>query len=114
MNDDDFLPSVPHAHSLDGNYKLELWSGDITNAKGKVTMHATKKDMMKLYNDPRIREYVDACRESYKERHPGRMLKELSKPRGYQKSGVAISLSNKRIYAEQMPTAICFKTWCQK
>lgn len=28
-NDDDYWPSVPHGHSLDGNYKLEIWSGNI-------------------------------------------------------------------------------------
>lgn len=27
-NDDDYWPSVPHGHSLDGNYKLEIWSGN--------------------------------------------------------------------------------------
>ena len=36
--DDDDHPSVPHGHSLDGNYKLQLWSGNIFNVQnGKIS-----------------------------------------------------------------------------
>ena len=44
--DNDNLPSVPHGHSLDGKYKLEIWSGKIYNIQsGKLEYIAKKKDM---------------------------------------------------------------------
>lgn len=53
-NDDDYWPSVPHGHSLDGNYKLEIWSGNIYNLHtGKLEYKAKQKEM-KNYSNMRI------------------------------------------------------------
>ena len=48
-NDDDYWPSVPHGHSLDGNYKLEIWSGNIYNLHtGKLEYKAKQKRNEKI------------------------------------------------------------------
>lgn len=76
--DNDNLPSVPHGHSLDGKYKLEIWSGKIYNIQsGKVEYIAKKKDMKALQQYPGFIEFVKECREEYKERNPDIVLPKL-------------------------------------
>ena len=77
--DNDNLPSVPHGHSLDGKYKLEIWSGKIYNVhSGKVEYIAKKKEMKALQNYPGFMEFVKECREEYKERNPAIVLPALT------------------------------------
>ena len=76
--DNDDHPSVPHGHSQDGNYKLELWNGNIYDIKtGKVEYRAKRKEIKKLYNYPGFLDFVKDCRSEYKKRNPSIMLPEL-------------------------------------
>ena len=44
--DDDYRPSVPHGHSTDNLYRLQLWTGNIYEAQtGKLKYKAKKKDI---------------------------------------------------------------------
>ena len=81
--DDDDHPSVPHGHSLDGNYKLQLWSGNIFNVQnGKIEFKAKRKDMTNLYNLPGFQKFVSECRDEYMKRNPSIVLPTLMY-RGY-------------------------------
>ena len=76
--DDDDHPSVPHGHSLDGNYKLQLWSGNIFNVQnGKIEFKAKRKDMTNLYNLPGFQKFVSECRDEYMKRNPSIVLPTL-------------------------------------
>lgn len=66
--DADFLPSVPHGHSLDGKYKLSLWDGKIYKKKQFVGQ-ASVNEMRMLYNDREMRKFVYEARKAYKEIH---------------------------------------------
>ena len=77
--DDDFSPSVPHGHSQDGKFKLQLWTGNIFNVStGKLEYRAKRKDMTALYNHPGFLEFVKECRTDYASRHPSVTLPELA------------------------------------
>ena len=81
--DDDDHPSVPHGHSLDGNYKLQLWSGNIFNVhNGKIEFKAKRRDMKKLYYLPGFQACVSECRDEYVKRNPSIVLPTLMY-RGY-------------------------------
>ena len=83
--DDDDRPSVPHGHSTDNLYRLQLWTGNIYEAQtGKLKYKAKKKDIKALYNYPGFLEFVNECREEYMKRHPSITLKPLSY-KGYRK-----------------------------
>lgn len=82
--DDDFNPSVPHGHSLDGKYKLELWSGIIYEVlTGKSYGVARSKDMQRLFTYDGFQEFVEKCRSEYAERHPGFVLPDLTPNKGF-------------------------------
>ena len=77
-NDDDYWPSVPHGHSLDGNYKLEIWSGNIYNLHtGKLAYKAKQKEMNKLQQYEDFQDFVSICREEYAKRNPSITIPEL-------------------------------------
>lgn len=77
--DNDYNPSVPHGHSLNGLYKLQLWSGNIYEIRsGKLKYKAKKKDMNALYNYPGFLDFVEECRKEYTVRNPAIVLPELS------------------------------------
>ena len=89
--DNDNLPSVPHGHSLDGKYKLEIWSGKIYNIQsGKLEYIAKKKDMKALQNYPGFMEFVKECREDYMERNPAIVLPKL------------VATSRRRLYYQRI------------
>ena len=76
--DNDNFPSVPHGHSIDGKYKLEIWSGKIYNVQsGKLEYIAKKKDMKALQQYPGFMEFVKECRKEYRERNHAICLPEL-------------------------------------
>lgn len=82
--DADINPSVPHGHSLDGKYKLELWSGAIYEiSTGKLWGTAKMKEMSTLYRLPGFREFVMECRDEYVKLHPGMTLPPLSANSGF-------------------------------
>ena len=74
--DADYNPSVPHGHSKDGKYKLELWSGKIYE-DNRLVGYAKKKEMDALKKVKGFLEFVDECRQIYQERHPTITLKPL-------------------------------------
>ena len=77
--DDDNWPSVPHGHSIDGKYKLELWSGNIYEISTRqLVFRARKKDMKNLIAYPGFLEFVKECRKEYKHRNPITPMPELS------------------------------------
>ena len=77
--DDDPWPSVPHGHSKDRKYKLQLWSGNIYNKKtGKLEYKAKSKDMKALREYPDFIEFVEECRKSYKLRNPSTDMRKVS------------------------------------
>ena len=76
--DADYRPSVPHGHSLDGKYKLELWTGDVYDCRtGKLVMHAKEKEMITLYNYPGFIDFVHECRDEYHKMFPNVEIKPL-------------------------------------
>ena len=80
--DPDPYPSIPHGHSLDGKYKLELWTGNIINIQtGKKCGKASDKEMKQLYNCPGFADFVDMCRDEYRRIYPQNPIKELTLPR---------------------------------
>jgi len=77
--DADYNPTVPHGHSLDGKYKLELWSGRIYEiSSGKMYGISRSKEMRALYVFPGFREFVEECREEYRKMHPTINLQPLT------------------------------------
>ena len=82
--DDDYNPTVPHGKSLNGRYKLELWSGNIYEiATGKLYGKAKVKEMEALYNLRGSKEFVEQCREEYKGLHPSMTLPPLTANSGF-------------------------------
>ena len=82
--DADFNPSVPHGHSLngkslDGKYKLELWSGKIYDqSTGELKGVAKPKDMLRLYQTDGFQDFVSECRAEYAKNNPHMQLPPLS------------------------------------
>ena len=92
--DNDDHPSVPHGHSQDGKYKLQLWNGLIYEIQtGQVRYKAKRKEMTALYNYPGFLDFVNECRAEYVNRNPAIKLPELLY-RGY-KSGRRKTVVNK-------------------
>lgn len=82
--DHEFNPSLPHGHSLDGRYKLELWSGCIYEVStGKVCGTAKSKDMERLFRHPGFQEFVIECRDEYEVLFPAVSLPPLSSNQGF-------------------------------
>ena len=81
--DKDPYPSVPHGHSLtgktlDGKYKLELWTENIyEESTGKLYCVAKNKDMKLLYNDSEFQQFIDDCRNEYAANNPSIPLSPL-------------------------------------
>ncbi len=83
-DDPDFNPSVPHGHSLDGKYKLELWTGNIIEVSNNTVKKVAKKqDMINLYNYPGFVDFVEECRKAYQELNPRFNLQPLKYPAGF-------------------------------
>ena len=82
--DADFNPSVPHGHSLegkslDGKYKLELWSGKIYyQSTSELIGIAKPKDMLRLYHSDCFQDFVIECRAEYAENNPHMQLPPLT------------------------------------
>lgn len=87
--DPDYNPTMPHGHSLDGKsldgkYKLELWSGKIYEvSSGNIYGIAKSKEMQALYAFPGFREFVEECREEYRKMHPDVSLQPLTPCNGF-------------------------------
>ena len=82
--DADYNPSVPHGHSLngkslDGKYKLELWSGKIySQSTGELIGIAKAKDMLRLYQSDGFQNFVNECRVEYAKNYPHMQLPPLT------------------------------------
>ena len=77
--DADFNPTVPHGHSLDGKYKLELWSGKIYEVStGKLCAMAKGKEMKTLYDLRGFVSFVEECRSEYERTHPDFIIPQLT------------------------------------
>lgn len=97
--DSDFNPSVPHGHSIDNRYKLELWSGAVySTSTNKKCGTASRKDMLKLRNYTGFAKFVEECRQEYRMRFPTIHLAPLTNERSSQisrKKSASIRLQNK-------------------
>ena len=58
-NDKDIWPSYPHAHFLDDDTKLNIYTGEIYRIQTKKCINeASDKDMRKLWNDRKFLKIV--------------------------------------------------------
>ncbi|MBR0156246.1 MAG: hypothetical protein IJM20_01840 [Clostridia bacterium] len=71
MYDDDNWPSVPHGHSLDGKYKLNVWTGEIFEITTKKRVgHARKKELNVLYSNNEFIKFARSAIQYHKEHFP--------------------------------------------
>lgn len=70
--DEDFFPSVPHGHSIDGKrkYKLHVYSGNIYDINNNVVGKADEKSLHRLHKDPRFRSLVVEAIKYYNSSNP--------------------------------------------
>ena len=98
--DNDYNPSVPHGHSKDNRFKLELWTGAVYNTlTNKKCGRASVKEMSELYNYPGFVEFVEECRREYISRNPGIHIAPLAGekfPRTNKRNRVRFELFRKR------------------
>lgn len=73
LGDPDDIPSVPHAHSLDGKYKLDVWNGKVYNSgneRWKEVGTLKKKELAKLYSDSDFKQFAQKHIEWYRSEYP--------------------------------------------
>lgn len=71
--DADCNPSVPHGHSVEGNYRLSLWDGTVYKkhaGKLKLAGTAKPKEMLALFTDSKFQQFVNETRNHYESNNP--------------------------------------------
>ena len=71
--DADFRPSVPHGHSVEGNYRLNPWSGEVyLKQSGELipSGHAKKGEIRKLKGNPNFKKFASQAIEWYHSNYP--------------------------------------------
>lgn len=112
--DADFNPSMPHGHSLDGKYKLELWSGNIYEVSTKELKWIAKpKDMQHLYSHEGFQKFVKECRDEYCKNHPGFRLPPLTSNPKF-KTSMRIFAKKRSCVKYNDATTWRFKITCEK
>ena len=77
---DPFTPSCPHLHSSDGNYKLNVYNGEIYNIRTKKIVrdkYVPKKELKKLWQDLKFQLFAQKMREIYYEKFPNSKLPDI-------------------------------------
>lgn len=74
--DPDFSPSVPHGHSIDPvrGYKLNPFTGDVYDPKGRTVGKADKKDIRRLSMDEKFQELIRTAKTYKKATEPPRRV----------------------------------------
>lgn len=73
LGDEDDHPSVPHAHAREGGYRLDAWNGLIYpagNERKRTIGKLKRKELDKLHNDSRFRDFAADHIQWYKSAHP--------------------------------------------
>lgn len=73
LGDPDDIPSVPHAHSVGGKYKLDVWKGivyEAGNKRGKEVGMLKKRELVKLHSDSGFRKFAKKQIEWYRSEYP--------------------------------------------
>ena len=68
--DDDFFPSVPHGHSKEKNYKLDIYKGIVYDSKRNKVGVIKDKELQKLHNQPKFQHLVDKAKDYYNNLNP--------------------------------------------
>ena len=69
--DDDDWPSVPHGHSQDKKYKLNVWTGEVFDRITKKTIgKASKKELSMLHGDSQFKRFAKETIQWHHKEHP--------------------------------------------
>jgi hypothetical protein len=70
LADDDFWPSIPHGHSLEGPYKLCLDTYNVYDIRTrKIYGRSKEKEIKKLFEDEKFCQFVVDAKRIYEERN---------------------------------------------
>ena len=76
--DKDPFPSVPHMHATDVPLKLNIYTGEIYDAKTKLYITtASRKDLKKLWADEKFVTTVKNARKIYLQNNPKYKLEKI-------------------------------------
>ena len=76
---DMFTPSCPHLHSLDGKYKLNVYTGEFYDIRNKRIIrdkYVPEDELKKLWKDPEFCSFAKTMRKIYNEKYPNSQLPE--------------------------------------
>ena len=88
-----FFPSCPHLHSTDGQYKLNVYTGELYSTqskkivKGKVVK---EKELERLWSDRKFMEFAEKMRTTYFEKYP---LSSLPSVPSFSQTGIRKCIS---------------------
>ena len=71
--DADFRPSVPHGHSVEGNYRLNPWSGEVYLKQAGALIpsgHAKESEMRRLRANAMFKKFASQAIEWYHSNYP--------------------------------------------
>ena len=78
LSDSDlFFPSCPHLHSSDGQYKLNVYTGELYSTKNKKIVKGKvvkEKELERLWSDRKFMEFAEKMRTTYFEKYPSSSL----------------------------------------
>lgn len=72
-----FFPSCPHLHSFDGQYKLNVYTGELYSTKNKKIVKGKvvkEKELERLWSDRKFMEFAEKMRTTYFEKYPSSSL----------------------------------------
>lgn len=68
-----FFPSCPHLHSKDGQYKLNVYTGELYSTKSKKIVNGKivkEKELKRLWENSKFVEFANRMRNIYFEKYP--------------------------------------------
>lgn len=68
-----FFPSCPHLHSSDGQYKLNVYTGELYSTKNKKMVKGKVvkgKELERLWGDRKFIEFAEKMRTAYFKKYP--------------------------------------------
>lgn len=75
-----FFPSCPHLHSSDGQYKLNVYTGELYSTKNKKIVKekvVKEKELKRLWSDRKFMEFAEKMRTTYFEKYPSSSLPSI-------------------------------------
>ena len=71
LTDADNWPSVPHAHSCNGDYKMNVWTGEVFEIPSKRFVgNARKKELEKMHRDDKFKRFAKKAIVAHRELYP--------------------------------------------